>query len=51
MYVPLFAAVNAQYQKAQNVDHPRILALDEAFCWSGRQEYREYLSISTEDGI
>lgn len=31
MYVPLFAAVNAQYQKAQNVDHPRILALDEAF--------------------
>lgn len=31
MYVPLFAAVNAQYQKAGKVDHPRILALDEAF--------------------
>lgn len=31
MYVPLFAAVNAQYQKAANQDHPRIIALDEAF--------------------
>lgn len=31
MYVPLFAAVNAQYQKAENKDHPRMLALDEAF--------------------
>jgi hypothetical protein len=31
MYVPLFAAVNAQYQKATNEDHPRIIALDEAF--------------------
>lgn len=31
MYVPLFAAVNAQYQKAENRDHPRIIALDEAF--------------------
>ncbi|MCM1101769.1 MAG: TIGR02680 family protein [Acetatifactor muris] len=31
MYVPLFAAVNAQYQKADNKDHPRIIALDEAF--------------------
>lgn len=31
MYVPLFAAVNAQYQKAENADHPRIIALDEAF--------------------
>jgi hypothetical protein len=31
MYVPLFAAVNAQYQKAANEDHPRIIALDEAF--------------------
>lgn len=31
MYVPLFAAVNAQYQKAGNEDHPRIIALDEAF--------------------
>lgn len=31
MYVPLFAAVNAQYKKAQNQDHPRIIALDEAF--------------------
>jgi hypothetical protein len=31
MYVPLFAAVNAQYQKAENEDHPRIIALDEAF--------------------
>lgn len=31
MYVPLFAAVNAQYQKAENKDHPRLIALDEAF--------------------
>ncbi len=31
MYVPLFAAVNAQYQKAENEDHPRMVALDEAF--------------------
>ena len=31
MYVPLFAAVNAQYQKAGNDDHPRVIALDEAF--------------------
>ncbi len=31
MYVPLFAAVNAQYQKAGAADHPRIIALDEAF--------------------
>lgn len=31
MYVPLFAAVNAQYQKAENRDHPRMIALDEAF--------------------
>lgn len=31
MYVPLFAAVNAQYQKAEKADHPRIMALDEAF--------------------
>ena len=31
MYVPLFAAVNAQYQKANATDHPRIIALDEAF--------------------
>lgn len=31
MYVPLFAAVNAQYKKAENKDHPRMIALDEAF--------------------
>ncbi len=31
MYVPLFAAVNAQYKKADYEDHPRMLALDEAF--------------------
>ena len=31
MYVPLFAAVNAQYQKAIKEDHPRVIALDEAF--------------------
>ena len=31
MYVPLFAAVNAQYQKAHLKDHPRMIALDEAF--------------------
>lgn len=31
MYVPLFAAVNAQYKKADNEEHPRIIALDEAF--------------------
>lgn len=31
MYVPLFAAVNAQYQKAENKEHPRMIALDEAF--------------------
>lgn len=31
MYVPLFAAVNAQYQKAENKEHPRLIALDEAF--------------------
>ena len=31
MYVPLLAAVNAQYQKANIQDHPRIVAMDEAF--------------------
>ncbi len=31
MYVPLFGAVNAQYKKADNKDHPRMIALDEAF--------------------
>ena len=31
MYVPLFAAVNAQYKKAKLTDHPRMIALDEAF--------------------
>lgn len=27
----LFAAVNAQYKMADNADHPRMIALDEAF--------------------
>ena len=31
MYIPLFAAVNAQYRKSEKADHPRIIALDEAF--------------------
>lgn len=31
MYVPLFAAVNAQYKKADNEEQPRMIALDEAF--------------------
>lgn len=31
MYVPLFAAVNAQYKKAEHDDLPRMIALDEAF--------------------
>lgn len=31
MYVPLFAAVNAQYKKCEKTEHPRIIALDEAF--------------------
>ena len=31
MYVPLFSAVNAQYRKSDRNDHPRIIALDEAF--------------------
>lgn len=31
MYVPLFAAVNAQYKKSENPDHPRMIAMDEAF--------------------
>lgn len=31
MYVPLFAAVNAQYKKAKKEGHPRMIALDEAF--------------------
>lgn len=31
MYVPLFAAVNAQYKKTDYADHPRMIALDEAF--------------------
>lgn len=31
MYVPLFAAVNAQYQKSSRTDFPRMIALDEAF--------------------
>lgn len=31
MYVPLLAAVNAQYQKAKLEDHPRLIAVDEAF--------------------
>ena len=31
MYVPLFSAVNAQYRKSEREDHPRMIALDEAF--------------------
>lgn len=31
MYIPLFAAVNAQYRKSKKADYPRIIALDEAF--------------------
>lgn len=31
MYIPLFAAVNAQYQKSSHPDHPCLIALDEAF--------------------
>lgn len=31
MYIPLFASVNAQYQKTEKNDCPRIIALDEAF--------------------
>ncbi len=31
MYVPLFAAVSAQYQKSSKQDFPRMMALDEAF--------------------
>lgn len=31
MYIPLFAAINAQYQKAKYENHPRMIALDEAF--------------------
>lgn len=31
MYVLLFASVNAQYQKCKKEDHPRLIALDEAF--------------------
>ena len=31
MYVPLFSAVNAQYRKSDREDHPRMIALDEAF--------------------
>lgn len=31
MYIPLFAAVNAQYKKSENPDFPRLIALDEAF--------------------
>lgn len=31
MYIPLFAAVNAQYHKSSHPDHPRLIALDEAF--------------------
>lgn len=31
MYVPLFAAVSAQYQKCSKEDSPRMMALDEAF--------------------
>ena len=31
MYIPLFAAVNAQYMKSKKSDHPRLIALDEAF--------------------
>ena len=27
MYVPLFAAVNAQYKKAEQKDHPRMICL------------------------
>ena len=31
LFRSLFAAVNAQYKKAENKDHPRMIALDEAF--------------------
>lgn len=31
MYAPLFAAVNAQYIKTTSAEHPRMIALDEAF--------------------
>ena len=31
MYVHLFDSVSAQYKKAEQKDHPRMIALDEAF--------------------
>ncbi len=45
MYVPLFAAVNAQYQKAGREDHPRMMALDEAFAGVDDQNIRSMFEL------
>ena len=41
MYVPLFAAVNARYKKADYEEHTRIIALDEAFAGVDDKNYFE----------
>ena len=38
-----FAAVNAQYKKAEQEDHPRIIALDEAFAGVDGQKYQQHV--------
>ncbi|MFQ8878115.1 MAG: SbcC/MukB-like Walker B domain-containing protein [Roseburia hominis] len=45
MDVPLFGAVNAQYKKADNKDHPRIIALDKEYARLAGFGYRMLVII------
>ncbi|MGL4761934.1 MAG: TIGR02680 family protein [Sarcina sp.] len=45
MYIPLFAAVNSRYSRAEKKDCPRIIALDEAFAGVDDDNIREMFSL------
>lgn len=45
MYIPLFAAVNSRYARAEKRDCPRIIALDEAFAGVDDDNIREMFSL------
>lgn len=47
MYIPLFAAANSRYSKAEN-DAPKILALDEAFAGVDDSNMRDMFELLTE---
>ena len=44
----IFAAVNAQYQKADRKDHPRMIALDEAFAGVDETNIRDMFRLMVE---